>query len=168
MLSRSVAKLGWHYVHPVTGRPLRQTRRFNDPRYINNEAALIKGQWGLITKDFGVVAPARLEEARIVIQRRLPKKYNVVMFTDYEETPIIARSKEARMGGGKGPLSHFAFKLSTGIPLFEIHYASPANLFEPMLTKMEAEIIFLPGRLIIPIQTVVVPRGRVHEFSVFK
>ncbi len=84
MLRSSRSQLGWHYLHPSTGRPLRQTRRFGDPRYINNEAALITGQWALITADFGMITTTQLESARLAMLRRLPRgSCNLVTNSDY-------------------------------------------------------------------------------------
>lgn len=67
------------------------------------------------------------------------------------------------MGGGKSNIHHFAYKFTTGIPLFEI-----VALTSGTLTLAEAEGIFLAGRPYIPLQTSVVPRGRVDEYYVFK
>ena len=147
-----------------TGRPLRQTRRFGDPRYINNEAALINGQWGLITSDFGMITVTQLENARLAILRRLPRgSWNLVMHTDYEEFPVIRKAPESRYGGGKNNLHHFAFKFTTGVPLFEVFPAGKQRLHQ-----VEAEAVFMAGRVFLPISTVVVPKGRVDEYTVFK
>lgn len=164
MLTRTRASLGWHYVHPSTGRPLKQTRKFGDPRYINNEAALIKGQWGLITSDFGMMTVTQMENARLAILRRLPRgAWNLVTHTDYEEFPVVRRAPESRYGGGKNNLHHFAFKFTTGIPLFELF-----PMAQSRLSQVEAEAVFMAGRLYLPISTVVVPQGRVDEYSIFK
>ncbi|AAZ12460.1 50S ribosomal protein L16, putative [Trypanosoma equiperdum] len=154
----------YHYVHPKTGRPIRQFRRYGDPRYINNEAALIRGQWGLITADFGMVTQSQMENARLAILRRLPRgSFTLTMHTDYEEFPVVKKSPESRMGAGKANIHHFAFKFTTGVPLFEIMPISARRL-----NQAEAEGIFLAGRPFIPLQTVVVPQGRVDEYHVFK
>lgn len=50
----------YHYIHPKTGRPIRQMRHYGDPRYINNEVTLITGLFGLITVDFGMVTQSQL------------------------------------------------------------------------------------------------------------
>ena len=164
MLHRTLTRRGWHYIHPKSGKPLKQPRRHGDPRYINNEAALIKGQWGLITLDFGVITMNQMEEARLGILQRIPPGgiFNLVMHTDYEEFPMGFKPTEGRMGKGKTQIHHFAFKFTTGIPLFEITGHSV------VLTKLEAEVIFLKGRGCLPIETVVVPQGRVDEYHVFK
>jgi ribosomal protein L16/L10AE len=165
MLQRSTISLGWHYVHPKTGRPLKQTRRFGDPRYINNEAALIKGQWGLITSDFGMLTTTQLENARLAILRRLPRgSWNLIMHTDYQEFPVIRKQPESRYGGGKSNIHHFAYKLTTGVPLFEIVPAATNK----KLMQAEAEAVFMAGRVYLPLSTVVVPQGRVDEYSIFK
>lgn len=164
MLRLSRLLCGYHYVHPKTGRPIKQVRKYGDPRYINNEAALIQGIWGLITTDFGMVTQTQLENARLAILRRLPRgAFSLVMHTDYEEFPVVKKSPESRMGAGKANIHHFAFKFTTGIPLFEI-----TALGNRRLTKAEAEGIFLAGRPFIPLETKVVPQGRVDEYSVFK
>ena len=164
MLRSTRSQLGWHYIHPNTGRPLRQTRRYADPRYINNEAALITGQWGLITADFGMVNTTQMENARLAILRRLPRgSWNLVTHTEYEEMPVMRKAPESRMGGGKNNLHHFAFKFTTGIPLFQLHSVAGARL-----SQVEAEAVFMAGRIFIPINTVVVPQGRVDEYTVFK
>jgi ribosomal protein L16/L10AE len=166
MLSRTRCLSGWHYVHPVTGRPLRQTRKFGDPRYINNEAALIKGCWALITADFGMITTTQIENARLAMLRRIPRgSFNLIINTDtLQEYPVIRRAPESRYGGGKNNIQHFAFKLTTGIPLFELMPATDNY----RLSQIEAEAIFMPGRIALPITTVVVPQGRVDEYTVFK
>jgi ribosomal protein L16/L10AE len=164
MLRSSTVALGYHYVHPKTGRPIRQFRKYGDPRFINNEAALIKGLWGLITADFGMVTQSQIENARLAILRRMPRgAFNLVMHTDYEEFPVVKKSPESRMGAGKSNIHHFAYKFTTGVPLFEI-----VALNNRRLTQAEAEGIFLAGRPFIPLETRVVPQGRVDEYSVFK
>lgn len=164
MLRSSITFLGYHYVHPKSGRPIRQFRKYGDPRFINNEAALIKGLWGLITADFGMVTQSQMENARLAILRRMPRgAFNLTMHTDYEEFPVVKKSPESRMGAGKSNIHHFAYKFTTGVPLFEI-----IALGDRRLTQAEAEGIFLAGRPFIPLETRVVPQGRVDEYSVFK
>jgi ribosomal protein L16/L10AE len=164
MLRRSATAQGWHYVHPKTGKPLRQTRRFADPRYINNEAALIQGQWGLITADFGLITMTQMENARLAILRRIPRsQFTLNMHTDYMESPIVKKNPEARFGGGKSNISVFAFKFTTGIPLFEL-----APIGNARITEAHANGIFLTARKFLPIETTVVPQGRVDEYTVFK
>ena len=164
MLRRSVTSCGWHYVHPKTGKPLRQTRKFADPQYINNEAALIEGQWGLITSDYGLVTMTHMENARLAVLRRMPRsKFTLTMHTDYMESPIIKKNIESRFGGGKSALNSFAFKFTTGVPLFELAPLGPEKI-----TRTQAENIFFTARQFIPLSTVVVPQGRVDEYSVFK
>ena len=55
------------YIHPKSGKPVKQPRQHGDPRYINNEAAMIRGIWGLITTDFGCITMSQMEEARLAI-----------------------------------------------------------------------------------------------------
>lgn len=154
----------YHYVHPKSGRPIRQYRKYGDPRYINNEAALITGLYALITTDFGMVTQSQLENARLAILRRMPRgSFALTMRTDYEEFPVVKKSPESRMGAGKANIHHFAYKFTTGVPLFEI-----TPLSSRRLSQAEAEGIFLAGRPFIPLQTAVVPRGRVDEYHVFK
>ncbi|EPY30356.1 large subunit ribosomal protein L16 [Strigomonas culicis] len=164
MLRLTPVARAYHYVHPKSGRPIRQFRRYGDPRYINNEVARIEGLFGLITADFGMVTQSQLESARLAILRRMPRGAFVLnMHTDYEEFPVVRKSPESRMGAGKSNIHHFAYKFTTGVPLFEI-----APLSARRLSLAEAEGIFLAGRPFIPLQTVVVPRGRVDEYHVFK
>lgn len=156
--------LAYHYVHPKSSRPIRQYRKYGDPRYINNEVALIKGLYGLITVDFGMVTQSQLESARLAILRRIPRgAFSLVMHTDFEEFPVVKKSPESRMGAGKSNIHHFAYKFTTGVPLFEIFPTGARRL-----NQAEAEGIFLAGRPFIPLQTAVVPRGRVDEYHVFK
>ena len=164
MLRTSAVFRGWHYIHPKTGKPLRQTRKFADPRYINNEVALINGQWGLITADFGLVTMTHIENARLAILRRMPRQmFSLTMHTDYMEVPLVKKNVEARFGGGKSNLNTFAFKFSTGVPLFEL-----APLTTEKIPRVEAENIFMAAREMLPIPTTVVPQGRVDEYTVFK
>lgn len=164
LLAPTARRLGFHYIHPKSSRPIRQFRKYGDPRYINNEVALIRGLFGLITTDFGMVTQSQMENARLAILRRIPRgAFSLVMHTDYEEFPVVKKSPESRMGAGKSNIHHFAYKFTTGIPLFEIHSNSSRRLSLP-----EAEGIFLAGRPFLPLQTKVVPRGRVDEYTVFK
>lgn len=161
---RTQPLLAYHYVHPKSSRPIRQYRKYGDPRYINNEVALIKGLYGLITVDFGMVTQSQLESARLAILRRIPRgAFSLVMHTDFEEFPVVKKSPESRMGAGKSNIHHFAYKFTTGVPLFEIFPTGARRL-----NQAEAEGIFLAGRPFIPLQTAVVPRGRVDEYHVFK
>lgn len=163
-LRPTAALRAYHYVHPKTGRPIRQFRKYGDPRFINNEVALIHGLYGLITTDFGMVTQSQLENARLAILRRMPRgAFALTMHTDYEEFPVVKKSPESRMGAGKSNIHHFAYKFTTGVPLFEITALSARRL-----NQAEAEGIFLAGRAFIPLQTAVVPRGRVDEYHVFK
>ena len=164
MLRCTARVLGWHYVHPKTGKPLRQSRKFADPQYVNNEVALIEGQWGLITTDYGLVTMTHMENARLAILRRMPRtKFSLVMHTDHLESPIVKKNSEARFGGGKSAINSFAFKFTTGIPLFELNALGPEKI-----TRTQAENIFFVARQFIPLSTSVVPQGRVDEYSVFK
>lgn len=164
MIRLSFIRFPYHYVHPQSGRPIRQFRKYGDPRYINNEAALIKGLWGLITVDFGMVTQTQIEDARLAILRRLPRSaFTLVTHTDFEEFPVVKKSVESRMGAGKSNIHHFAFKFTTGVPLFEIIGTGTRKL-----NQSEAEGIFLAARPFIPLQTKVVPQGRVDEYHVFK
>lgn len=164
MLQASRVRCAFHYVHPKTGKPLRQSRTYGDPRYINNEVALITGQWGLITADFGMITLPQLENARLALLRRLERgTFTLHMHTDYEEVPIVRKNPEARRGGGKNQIHHFAFKLTTCVPLFELEANTTTRL-----TRAEAEHLFIPARVLLPLETVVVPQGRVDEYSILK
>eukprot|EP00758_Cryptobia_borreli_P001639 Tbor_TRINITY_DN2409_c0_g1::TRINITY_DN2409_c0_g1_i1::g.2577::m.2577/K02878/RP-L16, MRPL16, rplP; large subunit ribosomal protein L16 len=163
MLRHTVLSRGYHYVHPSSGKPLKQRRLYGDPRYINNEVALIKGQWGLITTDFGMLTQTQLENARLAILRRMPRGcFSLVMHTHFEEFPVVKKAPESRMGGGKANIHHFAYKFTTGIPLFELN-----SLSSRRIDVVEANGIFLAGRAHLPLTTVVVPQGRVDEYNVF-
>ena len=165
MLRPTGAALGWHYVHPKNGKPIKQVMEYGDSRYINNEAAMIKGQWGIITADFGVVTMAQMENARLGILRRMPRTtFTLQMHNDYEEVSVCVRPKDARGGKGMPNIHHYTFKLTTGVPLFEL---MPINDGQRLM-ESEANSILLPGRLHIPLDTVVVPQGRVDEYHVFK
>ena len=164
MLRRSIIDFGHHYIHPKSGRPLKQRRTYGDPRYINNEAALIKGQWGLITSDFGMITQTQIENARLAILRRMPRgAFSLVMHTHYEEFPVAKKSPESRMGGGKSNIHHFAYKFTTGVPLFELQ-----SLSSRRISELEANGVFAAGRAHLPLNTLVVPQGRVDEYNVFK
>ena len=175
MFKRCTTYRAWHYIHPTTGKPLKQPRSHGDPRYINNEAALIYGLWGLITKDFGNITMTQMEDARLAILQRMPSGglFTLHMNTDLEEFPMGFKPPEARMGKGKTAIHHYIFRLTTGIPLFEIRYhpdkeEAMMKTHKVHMHRAEAEVIFLKGRLCLPIETVVVPQGRVDEYSVFK
>ncbi|CAD2219330.1 large subunit ribosomal protein L16 [Angomonas deanei] len=164
MFSPSLCRRAYHYVHPKTGRPIKQFRKYGDPRYINNEVALIHSHYALITTDFGMVMQSQMEEARLAILRRMPRgAFALTVHSDFEEFPIVQKSPESRMGAGKSNIHHFAYKFTTGVPLFEM-----VALSSRRLSQAEAEGIFLAGRPLLPLQTAVVPQGRVDEYHVFK
>ncbi len=168
MLRRRARVFGYDYVQPMNGKPIKQARDYGDPSYINNEPAMIRGQWALITADFGVVHPSFLENARLAILRRIPRvHFNLVMHTDYEEFPMPRRANEARMGGGMPNIHHYSYKFTTCIPLFELQ-PTKAGKYEHFIDQSDAELIFMPAKRIIPLATVVVPRGRVDEYTVFR
>mmetsp|Transcript_11531 Transcript_11531/g.17459 ORF Transcript_11531/g.17459 Transcript_11531/m.17459 type:complete len:176 (-) Transcript_11531:50-577(-) len=175
MFHRCLIRQTWHYIHPKSGKPLKQPRSHGDPRYINNEAALIYGIWGLITKDFGCITVTQMEDARLAILQRLPSggHFTLHMNTDMEEFPAGFKPPEARMGKGKTSIHHYIFRVTTGIPLFEIRFNPEKEAVLQRSNKIfmhrsEAEVIFLKGRLCLPLETVVVPQGRVDEYNVFQ
>ena len=159
--------LGYHYVHPRNGRPMkRPDNNYGNTNFVNNEAALIQGQWALITSDYGACKFSSIENARLAILRRVPRTtHNLITHTDFEEFPMSIKPQEARCGVGVPAIKHFAYKFATGVPLFELTI-TPGN--QVKLTKLEAEAIFFPGRLILPMDTIVVPQGRVDEYNCFK
>ena len=175
MLRKCPLQRAWHYIHPNTGKPLKQPRSHGDPRYINNEAALVRGLWGLITKDFGNITVTQMEDARLAILQRLPSGglFQLHMNTELEEFPMGFKPPEARMGKGKTTIHHYIFRVTTGVPLFEIRFhpdkeAALSQVSKMYMHRAEAEVIFLKGRLCLPIETIVVPQGRVDEYTVFR
>ncbi|KNH05554.1 50S ribosomal protein L16 [Perkinsela sp. CCAP 1560/4] len=174
MLQQCIIRRAWHYIHPKTGKPLRQPKSHGDPRYINNEAALIYGLWGLITTDFGCITVTQMEDARLAILQRMPTGglFSLHMNADLEEFPVGFKPPESRMGKGKTGIHHYVFRVTTGIPLFEIRFnpdkeSALHKSNKIYMHRAEAEVIFLKGRVCLPIETVVVPQGRVDEYNVF-
>ena len=77
------------------------------------------GVIGLKATESGFISSRNIEAARQAINRKLNRKGKlwVRVFPHY---PITSRSIGARMGKGKGTLSHYSAKISGGTLLFEL------------------------------------------------
>ena len=84
------------------------------------------GDVGLKSLNSGTVTSRQIEAARQAINRKIKRK-GKVWVRIFPSLPITRKPTEARMGKGKGSLSHWAVKVKSGSILFEICGISNKN-----------------------------------------
>lgn len=77
------------------------------------------GTFGLKAIKSGFISAKQIEAARQAINRRL-KKSGKIWIRIFPNVPVIAKPLEARMGKGRGNVSHWACRVSAGSILFEL------------------------------------------------
>lgn len=84
------------------------------------------GNIGLKATKSGTISARQIEAARQAIVRKLDRK-GKLWIRVFPGTPITAKPTEVRMGKGKGAVSHWSAKVSSGTVLFEA-YGIPQNV----------------------------------------
>lgn len=74
---------------------------------------------GIKSAEPGIISSKQIEAARQTITKKI-KRTGKVWIRIFPDLPITSKSKEARMGKGKGSLSFWAIKVKGGTVLFEI------------------------------------------------
>lgn len=89
-------------------------KKFN---YKSNELKF--GNYGLKLNKSCFVTARQLEAARKIISRKIKRKGKIwiCIFPAY---PVTSKGSEARMGKGKGNVTHWAAKVEAGTIIFEI------------------------------------------------
>ena len=77
------------------------------------------GEIGLKAAEAGTISARQIEAARKAIVRKIKRK-GKIWICIFPNVPITAKPTESRMGKGKGSVSFWAAKVSSGSTLFEI------------------------------------------------
>ena len=106
---------------------------------------LKKGTIGLKAAESGIITSRQLEAARQAVSRKI-KRMGKVWLNIFPAIPITKKPAEARMGKGKGSISHWAVRIKGGQVLIEI-CGIPVK---------KAIIIFRTGGAKLPIKTFII------------
>ena len=77
------------------------------------------GTIGLKAVNSAIISARQIEASRQAISRKVKKK-GKIWIRIFPDLPITSKSLAARMGKGKGPLSHWSVRVKGGCVLFEI------------------------------------------------
>lgn len=77
------------------------------------------GEIGLKAVSSGTISARQIEAARKAIVRKIKRKGKIWVCI-FPDLPITAKATEARMGKGKGSVSHWVSRVRGGTTLFEI------------------------------------------------
>jgi large subunit ribosomal protein L16 len=77
------------------------------------------GTIGLKAAESGIISARHLESARQAITRKIKRKGKLWLRV-FPNLPITSKPTEVRMGKGKGSVSHWAVRVSSGAVLFEL------------------------------------------------
>ncbi len=77
------------------------------------------GTIGLKVTESGIISARQLEACRQAISRKSKRK-GKLWLRIFPDLPISAKPTESRMGKGKGGLSHWGSKVSSGRVIFEL------------------------------------------------
>lgn len=91
------------------------------------------GVVGLKAAESGILKFKHIEAARQAISRKI-KRRGKVWIRIFPYLPITAKPKGARMGKGKGNVSHWGAKVRGGTTLFEICGVSHSLFFDALKT----------------------------------
>lgn len=94
-----------------------QKGKLNKFNYRSNELQF--GDLGLKAAKSGTISARQIEAARQAIVRKLNRK-GKLWIRIFPNIPVTAKPTEVRMGKGKGAVSHWSVKVSTGTVLFEV------------------------------------------------
>ena len=77
------------------------------------------GTIGLKAAESGIISARHIEAARQAITRKIKRK-GKLWLRIFPNLPITSKPTEVRMGKGKGAVSHWAVRVSSGAVLFEL------------------------------------------------
>lgn len=96
------------------------------------------GSIGLKAAEPGLLSATQIEAARQGILKKIKRKAKLWIRV-FPHTPVTKKPTEARMGKGKGSISHWVAKVKAGKVLFEIHgggYPLAASAFKTAANKL--------------------------------
>ena len=91
------------------------------------------GTIGLRSLESGIITSRQLEAARQAIARKI-KRSGKIWIRVFPDLPITAKPTAARMGKGKGKLSHWGARVRGGSIIFEICGVKKAVVLEAFRT----------------------------------
>jgi large subunit ribosomal protein L16 len=97
----------------------KKVRKGKLKKYEYKPNSLKFGTIGLKAINSGLITSKQIEAARQAITRKIKRKGRVWVCI-FPDQPITKKPVEVRMGKGKGPFSHWAFKVRGGCTLFEV------------------------------------------------
>jgi large subunit ribosomal protein L16 len=77
------------------------------------------GDFGIKAIESGIITARHIEAARCAIQKHM-KRRGKIWIRIFPSLPISAKSKESRMGKGKGSIVRWGAKVRRGTVLFEL------------------------------------------------
>lgn len=89
------------------------------PKFNCKNRKLVFGNIGLKCIESGVITSRQIESARQAINRKIKRK-GKIWIRIFPSIPVTTKPNEVRMGKGKGSLSYWCAKVSSGTILFEI------------------------------------------------
>lgn len=97
----------------------KKLRKGSTPKFNHKNKKLIFGTIGLKCIESGIITSRQLESARQAINRKMKRK-GKIWIRIFPSIPVTSKPNEVRMGKGKGNLSYWCAKVSSGTLLFEI------------------------------------------------
>lgn len=91
------------------------------------------GTIGLKAVESGIINSRQIEAARQAITRKIKRK-GKVWIKIFPDLPITSKLTGVRMGKGKGQLSHWGVRVSSGTVLFEICGINFNTIFSALKT----------------------------------
>ncbi len=77
------------------------------------------GSFGLQAVETGMLSARQIEAARRTLARSIRRR-GKIWISVFPDKPITQRPAEVRMGGGKGPVDHWAARVKAGRVLYEM------------------------------------------------
>lgn len=110
-------------------------KKHHKPRRLPNQMVRLKllkpsSHLSLIAMESSYITGRQLEAARQIIRRKLRRKGRLKIPL-YPDLPITTKPTAARMGKGKGKVSHWVARVDAGRPIFTltgilVHEGTPA------------------------------------------
>jgi large subunit ribosomal protein L16 len=77
------------------------------------------GDYGIKAAESGIITARQIEAVRCAMQKHIKRK-GKIWIRIFPNMPISAKSKESRMGKGKGSLARWGSRVRRGTTLFEL------------------------------------------------
>lgn len=101
------------------------------PKFNHTNPKLIFGNMGLKCIESGVITSRQIESARQAMNRKIKRK-GKIWIRIFPSISVTSKPNEVRMGKGKGNLSHWCAKVSSGTILFEICSKSSTDIISAL------------------------------------